>query len=327
MDRLDRAAQQELLVRMRALALAGVVGLTASLISCGSPAPSRPGELASTCPAVARRDAPRSAWYAGRPHDGLILALADDDARGSRRANGTLLQHTHTDVARQDPDGTLSLRRAGSRTNLPVIEGGACGITTFRDGNDSVTLAPTAPDASSAQLMDGADGVGGGSQPVTLASGLTLLAVQAFGAAPARPRIFWSTGSHQFVAGDGERSRGLSIKGVQVVVFGRSHLLSMSTPSPLKLSALGRLPDIAEVSTSDALATYVALLPATSHHVSMQLDPPTGSASTGQGLVMVRPVPGTPYLVAAVGPVPAGSSSLVLRWMDKSGKSRTWSTH
>lgn len=134
------------------------------------------------------------------------------------------------------------------------------------------------------------------------------------------------TKTGQYLGSDGDRGHILNLSGVRIVIFPGSRLVSMNTPDSFDVEPVGTLPSIAEISTSNTLATYVALLPAGARNVSMQLDPPTGSASTGQGLVTVRQVPGSPYDVAAVGAVPGGSSSLVMHWSDKLGKAHTWST-
>ncbi|XAS76315.1 hypothetical protein V3G39_16990 [Dermatophilaceae bacterium Sec6.4] len=312
----------------RAAALIALTVIGTGLAGCGSPPPTQPGALSSTCPALSNSAATRSSLYLSHPANGLVLYLPDNDAPPATQADGTTLQHSHTDLASQKSDGTLSLRRAGSTVDLPVTGGGACGIATFRDGQDTITLAPTAPDAVQTQLMDGSTQVGGASQPVTLVSGMTVLAADRFGAAPKRPRVFWSTAAGQFLAGDGEQGQVLSIDGVTVVVFAKSQLVSMTAPpGTFSLNPIGRMPSIAEVSTSETLATYVALLPAGAHAVSMQLNPPSGTPSTGQGAVVVRRVPGTSYDVAAVGPLPGGSFGLVMNWIDKIGKARTWSMH
>lgn len=145
MDRFDRAAHEELFVTARVGTLAGTVALAAALASCSSLPVTHPGDLATSCFAIAHRDSPRSSWYRGAPGRGLVRNLADEEAPGTTHSHGTTFEHTHTDVTGENADGTLSLRRSGSAADLPVVAGGLCGVTTFRDGKDTLTLAPTSP--------------------------------------------------------------------------------------------------------------------------------------------------------------------------------------
>lgn len=295
----------------------GVAALLVALAAaCGAPQATHPGELTSSCAGFGRgtpdASSPDADTAATEPY---VQNVVTDD-------HGAPL---HRDVIGERADGTLSLRRVGSSTDLPVVGGGACGVTVFEDGKAWVVLAPVPADSADSVVLSSGNDVGEASNAARLPSGQLVNAAVTTVALPRHPMTFWETTSGGYSAGDGERGRSIDVAGAHVVVYPRSHLVS-TRADRLDLSRVGALPAVTGVAPNSEEDTYLALLPAGARKVSMQLDPPEGAGTTGQGPVSIVHLPGTSYDIAAVEHVPPESTRLAIRWVDARGTVRHWTT-